>query len=150
MNKYIKFKKALILTSILIISFYINSCDKHQSPIPNVHVDFYIDLNDPLYNNLAFIPGSYEYVTGGVNGILVYHTLDNTFTAYERTCPHDPECGKVYVDKTGFYAVDSACCKSEFSLLSNGIPVNDSPSQFPLKMYNCQHDIGNNILHITN
>ena len=145
MYLYLKIGKIIILL-LIITSFF--SCDENQSDIPNVFVDIYLDLNDPLYNGLT-VPGNYEYITGGVNGILIYHTIDDEFRAYERTCPYDPECGKVYVDEYNFNAVDTVCCGSEFSLLSEGVAV-QGPSKYPLKQYAAIYNMNSRILHIKN
>lgn len=137
-------------TILLILGFAISffSCDNNQSKIPIVHVDFIVDLNMPD-NSLLTIPGNYLYYTGGVNGILIYHYSTDEYQAYERTCPHDPDCGKVYVDEANFNAVDTVCCGSEFSLLLNGT-VTQGPSLYPLKTYACFFDAGTNTLHIKN
>jgi nitrite reductase/ring-hydroxylating ferredoxin subunit len=143
--------KFIIILSIIISAisiFTIQSCDKEHNQIPNVFVDIEIDLTDPLYSDLQ-LPGNYVYITGGVNGIIVYRSTSNEFDAYERTCPHDPDCGIVYVDRENYTAVDTVCCGSEFSLLIDGA-VTQGPSKFPLKTYTCIYDINSNILRIKN
>lgn len=134
----------VFLLSILLFT----ACDENKSSIPNVYVDITIDLTDSLYYDLQSV-GAYVYITGGVNGILIYRSSSDDFNAYERTCPYDPDCGKVYVDEGGFNAVDTLCCKSEFSLLLDGA-VSQGPSKFPLKMYTCIYDRNAQILHIKN
>ena len=141
---YLNPGKTIILLFFL-ISFF--SCKENQSKIPNVYVYIEIDLNDPLYSSLT-VPGNYEYVTGGVNGILIYHTIDDTFRAYERTCPYDPELGRIYVDEKSYNAVDSVC-GSEFSLLTDGAVV-QGPAEFPLKPYTCIFNQNSGILIIKN
>ncbi|MCF6366893.1 MAG: hypothetical protein L3J35_11890 [Bacteroidales bacterium] len=136
----------LAFVLVAVLSFF--SCDENQSKIPTVYVDFYVDLTNPAYNNLINL-GGYVYVTGGVNGILIYHSSLDEYQAYERTCPYDPDCGKVYVNELNFNAVDSVCCGSEFSLLLSGT-VSQGPSVYPLKMYSCTFDINTNTLHIKN
>ena len=146
-KQYFRLKTAIISVLLLSVLSFL-ACDENQSNIPTVFVDIYIDLNDPLYSKLT-LPGSYEYITGGVNGILVYHTINDEYQAFERTCPYDPDCGKVYVDEDNFNAVDSDCCGSEFSLLLNGTVV-QGPAVYPLKMYGAFFDINTNTLHIKN
>jgi len=133
-----------LLSNIALFS----SCDENKNPIPNVYVDIYIDLTDPLYYDLQSV-GGYVYITGGVNGILIYRSSADEFKAYERTCPYDPDCGKVSVDEASLNAVDTLCCKSEFSLLLDGT-VSQGPSEFPLKAYTCFYDQNAQILHIKN
>ncbi len=134
----------ILLSNIALFS----SCDENTNPIPNVYVDIYIDLTDPLYYDLQSV-GGYVYITGGVNGILIYRSSADEFSAYERTCPYDPDCGRVSVDEGNLVAVDTVCCKSEFSLLLDGA-VSQGPSEFPLKSYVCVYDRNAQILHIKN
>ncbi len=145
-------KKKTYLTSklaiFLIFLLSVSACDDTQSKIPTVFVDFTIDLSDPQYNQ-ATIPGGYIYVTGGYSGILIYHTFDDTYIAFDRACPYDHDCGKLYVDKTLFSTIDSTCCKSEFSLLTGG-NATKGPATFPMKQYRCIYNEGARILQIKN
>ncbi len=134
----------ILLFSLLLFS----TCDKNNNPIPNVYVDIPIDLTDPLYYDLQSV-GGYVYITGGVNGILVYRISADEFKAYERTCPYDPDIGRISVDDSRLNAVDSVGCKSEFSLLLDGA-VSKGPSQYPLKQYNCIYDRNAQYLRIKN
>jgi hypothetical protein len=143
--------RLIIKSSIVVLSLFsvlVLSCDKNKSQIPNVYVDIYIDLTDPLYSDLQ-VPGNFVYITGGVNGIILYRSSMDEFNAFERTCPYDPDCGKVTVDESSYTAIDTVCCGSEFTLLNDGM-VTQGPSQFPLKSYYCSYDLNSNILHITN
>ena len=133
---------------LLLNLFLFSSCDENKNPIPTVYVDIYIDLNDPLYYDLQSV-GGYVYITGGVNGILIYRSSADDFNAYDRTCPYDPDIGRVVVDDASLNAVDSVGCKSEFSLLLDGA-VSQGPAQFPLKAYTCNYDMNAQILHIKN
>ncbi len=134
---------------ILLLSLFLfSSCDGNKNPIPNVYVDIYIDLTDPLYYDLQSI-GNYVYITGGVNGILIYRSSADEFRAYDRTCPYDPDIGRIVVDDANLNAIDSVGCKSEFSLLLDGA-VSQGPAQFPLKQYTCIYDNNAQILHIKN
>ena len=133
---------------LLLNLFLFSSCDENKNPIPTVYVDIYIDLNDTQYYDLQSV-GGYVYITGGVNGILIYRSSADEFRAYDRTCPYDPDIGRVIVNDARLNAVDSVGCKSEFSLLLDGA-VSQGPSQFPLKAYTCIYDINAQILHIKN
>jgi hypothetical protein len=123
-------------------------CKTAKDPIPNVYVNFEIYLGDANYNALQTI-GNYVYVTGGVKGILLYRKSADEITAFERACPYDPDCGKVYVDASGFTASDKDCCHSEFLLLMDGA-VSKGPAQFPLKIYSSQFNMNTNVLKVTN
>ncbi len=148
MKKKSKSNKSLFVLLPFLISIFWGACKNEKDPIPNVYVNFEIYLGDAQYNALQTI-GNYIYVTGGVSGILLYRKSADEITAFERACPYDPECGKITVDKSGFTAVDSTCCGSEFLLMLDGV-VTKGPSQFPLKMYSSQFNTNTNILHVSN
>lgn len=87
-------------------------CNKDmQHPVPDVHVDFRINLEVTYKLNTI---GGWEYFTGGYNyhGIVVYRESVDEFNAFDRTCTHniserievsDPptaectECGSKYL-----------------------------------------------------
>lgn len=145
-KKNFNIKSKLIIILILFISFL--SCDDTQSKIPAVFVEFSVDLNDPQYNQIT-IPGGYVYVTGGYGGILIYHSFDDEYLAFDRACPYDPDCGKLFVAKSLFNTVDSTCCKSEFSLLTGG-NATKGPASFPMKQYRCIYSEGARTLEVKN
>ena len=77
----------------------LSSCNKKNDVIPDVYVDFYIDLNDPQFIDLNAMGGSVtvdartnnlglEAAGYDGNGIIIYRGPDE-FYAYDRTCPHD-------------------------------------------------------------
>lgn len=137
-----------IFLSVLLSITFIFSCKETQDTIPTVYVDIQIDLTDPQYYELNTI-GSYVYITGGVNGIILYRLSADEFKAYERTCPYDPECGKVFVDDYNFLAIDTICCGSEFSLMIDGA-VTEGPSLLPLRNYTAIYNQNLQMLRITN
>ncbi len=132
-------------TSLLVPFF---SCNYEQPGIPVVPVDIELNLNDPQYFELKS-SGNFVYITGGVNGIIVYRKSSDEFCAYERTCPHDPDCGRVTVDADVFFAQDTVCCNSKFSLDVDGAVVSGD-SKFPLRMYSVSYSANQNRIWIKN
>jgi len=147
MQKLVLSKLTIILVILVSVTMFF-SCKETQDNIPTVYVDIEIDLTDPQYYELRSI-GSYIYITGGVNGIIVYRLSADEFKAYERTCPYDPDCGKVYVDDYNFLAVDTVCCQSKFSLMIDGA-VTEGPATYPLRNYNAAYNTNLEMLRITN
>jgi hypothetical protein len=139
-------KQIQIILTISLFTF--SACKTEKDPIPNVYVNFEIYLGDAQYSSLQTV-GNFVYVTGGVNGIMLYRKSTNEITAFERACPYDPDCGIVEVDKTGLTASDQTCCKSEFLLMLDGA-VTKGPAQFPLKVYRTDFNTFTNILRVTN
>jgi nitrite reductase/ring-hydroxylating ferredoxin subunit len=140
-------QKFISLLIIVIVSLTY-SCKNKNDAIPDVYVNIEIDLNNPDFYPLQSV-GNYVYVTGGVKGIIVYRKSFDEFIALERTCPHDPDIGRVFVNESTHSAIDTIGCGSEFSLLVDGM-VTEGPSKFPLKLYHAVYYENMNILQITN
>lgn len=130
-----------VLTAISLIS-----CKKSKyDVIPDVYVDFYINLNDPEFFDLN-APMNYKIITSATNnwginsagydynGIIVYRLTDD-FYAYDRTCPHDFAVnGKsIKLNVDGIYAVCPEC-GTTYALPSFGTPASGI-GRYPLKNY---------------
>jgi hypothetical protein len=141
-------KLKLIFISFILLSIF-SQCD-NQSPIPEVYVNFTIQLDDPVYVGLnpvgasVFIPGV------GNKGIIVTHVDISKFLAYDATCTYDPSdsWGRVVIDASGISAVDTVC-GSTYSLMLNGM-VTKGPSGLPLIEYVADYNANLNSLHIHN
>ena len=139
-NNYFK-----ILLTIFLVSIFLKCENKHQV-VPNVYVNFYLSIFDPEFSDLA-APGNSIYVTGGVNGILIYRISDVEFTAFDRTCTFNVEenC-QITTDESLVFASDTVCCGSKFLLLDGS--VNEGPALYPLKRYETSFD--GTYLHVYN
>jgi len=139
-----KIKTFIILLSLTLLLYACS--DKNQSRIPEVYVNFYININDPQFFDLQAI-GNYVYVTGGVSGIIIYRKSTTEFVAIDRCCSYNPDkrC-KVEVDTTTNQKIICPVCKSEFSL-DNGL-VLKPPASAPLKVY--QTDFDGEKVHVYN
>ena len=143
MTSYSKIGFFLFAASITIT---LSSCSKNKNDvIPDVHVDFTLDLYDPQFVNLNSIgsdtvDGSTNnwgsYAAGGFkgNGIIIYNG-GYDFYAYDRTCPHDYEVNglsiKVIID---FTIATCPGCNTIYSLSSSGTPASGI-GRYPLKNY---------------
>ncbi len=147
---------------LLICIFFIlpYSCKKNNNDvIPDVFVDFYIDLSDPEFFNLNAI-GNFVYVNSSTNnlgykasgydnnGIIIYRAQEEEFIALDRTCPHDYVLNgaSVAVEADGIYA-ECPVCESSFALPAYGTP-SSGPSKYPLKMY--RTGFTGQFVHVTN
>jgi len=152
--------KLRIFLLICIFSLFHVSCNKEENDvIPDVLVDFYIDLNDPEFfalnaignhvlvnsrtNNLGFKASGYDD-----NGIIIYRAQADEFIALDRTCPHDyvNDGSSIAVDVDGIYA-ECPVCNSTFALPSYGTPTS-GPSRYPLKIYRAAFT--GQFVHVTN
>ncbi len=134
------------ITIFLLFTLIFINCKDPKNKIPYAYVDFTIDLDKPEFFELNSI-GNYVYITGGVSGIIVYRDSREVFFAYERACPHDPECGRVTVENNGFQIIDSTCCGSKFSLTLDGA-VLQGPAEMPLRKYSTYYYPYSNDLRI--
>jgi len=153
-----KLRFFLILITLLIAP---SGCEKDQnSVIPDVYVNFYIDLTDPEFFDLNAIT-NHIIVTAATNnigsaaagfagsGIIIYHAQPGEFFAFDRTCPHDYANGEVVikVNVDGIYAVCPEC-ETNYALPSFGTPTS-GPGRYPLKNYRTSFD-GQSIIRVWN
>ena len=143
--------------TVFIISFlftcFLISCSKEKNDvIPDVYIDFYISLNDPLFFDLA-VPLNSVYVNASTNnmgskaagydnnGIIIFRSQEYEFLAFDRTCPHDYAVNglSIQVNKDMIYALCSEC-KSKYALPNFGTPLSGSVSRYPLKNYKTSFD----------
>lgn len=146
--------KITIFFIALSFAFILSSCKKNKNDvIPDVYVDFTIDLADPEFINLNAVGGTvlvnektnnYGQRAAGFagNGIIVHAGVDEYF-AYDRTCPHDyAENGsavRINVDSSSTLFAVCPVCKTKY-----GLPVNGTPAggigRYPLKNYKTSFD----------
>ncbi|MBC7426791.1 MAG: hypothetical protein H7321_09675 [Bacteroidia bacterium] len=141
---------------VLLIAFIIlGSCGKKNTTVNNnvpyvyVSIQVFKSLSENTY--LA-TPGTYKYLTGGYKGIILAHTLDDKYLAFDRTCTFHPEtsCAIIELDSATFNNYycgkkTNHCCDSRYQ--ADGFVVN-GPATQPLKSYNVSQDA--NYIYITN
>lgn len=123
------------------------SCNRDKNDIiPDVFVDFSININDPEFSDLK-IPGNSVTVNASTNnlgyraagyagnGIIIYHDIEGEFFAFDRTCPHDfaKNGATVKLDVDYIYAI-CPVCKTYYAMSSFGTPAS-GPGRYPLKNY---------------
>jgi nitrite reductase/ring-hydroxylating ferredoxin subunit len=127
------------------------SCSKAKNDvIPDVHVDFTLDILDPEFVNLAAIGSDTvdgktnnwgSHAAGGFmgNGIILYNGGD-AFYAYDRTCPHDYAINELSVKvKIDFTIATCPTCGTVYSLAASGTPAS-GVGKYPLKNYRTSFD----------
>jgi len=91
-----------------------------------------VNLNYPQYQKLK-LDGGFVYLDGGgLKGIILYRANENSFLAFDRACPHNPNSEVVQVDMSSLFMVDNTC-HSSFNF-SDGQPTG-GPAQRPLVQY---------------
>ena len=124
--------KKLILSIYLIVFF--TYCVEKNKYIRDVYVNIEIPINQPEYSDLDAI-GNTIFITGGVKGILIYHSNLNDYRAFDRNCSYEPSLSCAYIDSINSSIAYCNCCPSAFLLDQNGVAAN-SPALLPLKKYN--------------
>lgn len=152
-----KIRYFLLLITLL---FAPPACEKDENVIPDVYVNFYIDLGDPEFYELNAIT-NHIIVTAATNnlgpdaagfagsGIIIYHAQPGEFYAFDRTCPHDYANGQVVtkVNVDGIYAICPEC-ETNYALPSFGAPTS-GPGRHQLKNYRTSFD-GYSIIRVWN
>lgn len=148
---FLKSKIVIFLIYLCSISL-LTSCKKNKNDvIPDVYIEFYINLSDPEFFDLNAI-GNSKIITSSTNnwginsagfdgnGIIVYRSLPDEFNAYDRTCPYDYTVNglSIKVNIDGFNAVCPQC-KTTYALYGLGTPIS-GPGKYPLKNYKTAFD----------
>ena len=146
LSHILKAAMMIVATQILM-----SSCENEKNDvIPDVYINFIMDLNDPEFLPLTGLGGS-VYVSASTNnygpsaagydgnGIIVYCGPDSYY-AYDRTCPHDFAVNgtsvKVNID---FMLAVCPVCSTKYALSAGGTPA-EGIGQYPLKNYRTAFD----------
>jgi len=135
-----------------LLLFFPQSCKNDKNDvIPDVYVDFTIDIStDIIFRDLQSY-SSYVYVNYLTNnwgrysagydssGIIVYRSVDD-FYAYDRTCPYDYVINaKTVRVNADFTEAICPSCGTVYSLAAGGQPIS-GPGRYPLKNYKTSFD----------
>jgi nitrite reductase/ring-hydroxylating ferredoxin subunit len=148
------FSKITLFFIALSLAASLSSCKKSKNEvIPDVYVDFTIDLSDPEFvilntfgENVTVNENTNNYGSRAAgfagNGIIIHSGVDEFF-AYDRTCPHDyAENGtivRINIDSTNPLSAVCPVCKTKYGLPVNGTPT-EGPGRYPLKNYKTSYD----------
>ena len=135
------------LTYILTISILIFSCDDKNCYIQDVYVNKNINLSLPNYSEIA-TTGNAIFVEGGVEGIIIYHGVGDSYKVYDRNCSYEPCLSCSYIDSVNSGIAYCGCCTSAFLISNTGESIN-APALLSLKTYNWSLD-DNNVMRIYN
>ncbi|MFO7722007.1 MAG: hypothetical protein R6V49_02185 [Bacteroidales bacterium] len=135
---------ALVLLLLISLQF---ACDKEgKEQVPNVYVNFMIDIGTGQYTELQLI-GGWVYVVGGYRGIILRRNSLEEIVALDRTSTYKPETlgNQVVVGSDNLTAVDTAGGMKY--LLMDGTVI-EGPVSTPLKRY--RTTFNGNTLHVYN
>lgn len=120
----------------------------NQDNIPYQTVNITIYPNDPLYFKLQAI-GGWVYISGGVNGIVVYRKTTSDFVAIERTSTYYPDDSEARVKvQSDNFTLKDTISGSKWQITDGA--VMSGPASLPLRLYSTLYDNGTGALHIRN
>ncbi len=107
------------------------SCEKNETNdlLPNIDVNFIIDMRLPKYQDLQF-PGNWMYINEeGVNGILIVNRGGKSvpYKAFDASCPEYACKEKMEFD--GSLKLKCKCHDVEYSIL-DGSPQDEKHTSF--------------------
>lgn len=155
---FLKLRKFLILPLLLL--FFANCNKDDHDIIPNILVDFTIDIGTPRFDDLNSVLNSivvdesyYGSLSSGYNnnGIVVFRLSLDEFLAFDLTCPHDYDKGidvAVELENTSDLSAECPECGTKYMLTGYGYPGNTGPSRYPLKQY--KTDFYMNLIRVYN
>jgi nitrite reductase/ring-hydroxylating ferredoxin subunit len=132
------------MTLVIILS----SCNKKNDVIPDIYVNFDINLNDVQFHDLSVFGGSivvdshtnnlgYRAAGYDGNGIIICSGVEE-FYAYDSTCPHDYVVNslsiKVNIDPSNSTLAICPKCGTKYALTVGGTPAS-GVGRYPLKNY---------------
>jgi len=130
------------------VVFILSSCNKKNDVIPDVYVNFTLDLNDAEFHDLSAFGGSvtvdsrtnnWGTAASGYNGngIIICFGVEE-FYAYDRTCPWDYVTNslsvKVNIDPANSTIAICPECGTKYGLTVAGTPAS-GVGRYPLKNY---------------
>ena len=134
-------KKVFLIPLFFVV--IIAGCKKNTTTpdtgVPNVAVNFTIDVNNAMYAPLLNV-GGFVYVSGGYDGIIIFCNGPSSYVAYDRGCPYDCESNSkaIVTVITGGIKAKCAVCGSTYSLYSG--TVSGGPGSIALKQYATSFD----------
>ena len=137
----------MIKRLIIIFHIVILGCENADN-FPDTNVNISIPITMPLYSNVFNGVWNYDYINGGIGGIIIVQALDNQFIAYDRSCTFeaDSECIISGESTNNPILSCTSCCESKFIIIDGS--VTEGPANQALKRYNTYFD--GTILYITN
>jgi nitrite reductase/ring-hydroxylating ferredoxin subunit len=138
------FKRVFLIPLFLV--GIVTGCKKNSttptSGVPNVAVNFTINVDNALYTPLLNV-GGWAYVTGGYDGIILFCNGPGTYLAFDRGCPYDCETNNKAIVNVITGGIKAVCpvCGTTYSLYSG--TTTSGPGSIALKQYQTSFDGAN-------
>ena len=113
-----------------------------------VYVNIYININEPLYNNLQ-VPGSYVIIPNqGSKGVLIFRSTWDEFLAYDLHATFEPEnnCGCI-ISPDDSFTLEDPCSSSTYAVVNGSVIT--GPAVQGLQQYSASYD-GFSVVRVNN
>jgi len=117
-----------------------------NNPVQSIPVNITVYPNDPLSFKIQSI-GGWMYLTGGINGILLYRKSEMEFVAIERSSTYLPDNAKAkIIMMPDNFTLRDTVSDSRWQVFDG--TVTKGPASWPLRLYGTVYD--GSVLHIKN
>lgn len=142
-------KPQLFIIFFLLLSLFPLSCQRNNEQVPYTYVNIEINLAYPQFSDLQSV-GNYVFVTGGIQGIVIYRSSYDEFAAYDRASPSTPDNYNARVVSTQeFGIVQDTVNDVKYSLIYDGMVVGNGKAE-PLQKYEAYFNEISNMVYISN
>ena len=124
----------LIISFILTLSSCKDDFVDNNKYLPNISVNFSVDLNLPEANGLLVVGGYAKFPNQGIRGVIVFNNGLDNYIAFDLACPHIPlqDCSTMTFNQGDLF-MKCECDGEKFSKL-DGSPLNPN-IQYAARMY---------------
>jgi len=134
-----KFFISTLRASVLVLALILVSCGDNKTSIPPMPVSMQINLlQEPTLLSLGATKTYTKVSTGleslGFGGILLVHTFDDSYCAFDLACPYEVK-NTVRVEVQPDLSVKSPECGSRYRITDGSGWVITGPSKEKLKQY---------------
>jgi len=135
-----------LLKPIVLFFFILLSCEKSDN-FPEKNINISVPITMPMYNNVYNTTWGYDYIDGGVGGIIIVRAINNEFIAYDQACTNEASSECAVIGETiNDPILNCSCCTSKFIIIDGS--VTEGPANQALKKYNTYFD--GVMLYVTN
>jgi nitrite reductase/ring-hydroxylating ferredoxin subunit len=135
--------------------FLLTCCNPNRTSIPDVPVRLELNIMSDAPELFAF--GGFKEFTEpenvsqylGYGGILVFHTIDDKYCAFDMSCPYEAQHNvRVHTNNSGIARCDS--CQSAFYVGDGNAFLTEGKAKFPLKRYSVYYNSTTFSIFVTN
>lgn len=136
------------LKQFLLASYLITTSCTVEDNFPNTYVNETIPITMPEYNHVYGNLWAYEYINGGLGGIIIVQGMNNEFIAYDRACTNETNNTCIVTGKSTNDPILKCndCCNSQFVIIDGSVA--EGVANQALKKYHTYFD--GQMLYITN